>query len=467
MQVKKARISKKNAGAGSPLWENAEQVLRQLRAAGHAAYFAGGCVRDFLLGRPLHDVDIATAAPPAEVAALFTRTVSIGKAFGVVRVLHGGFAYDVATFRSESGYRDGRHPDRIAATDVRGDVLRRDFTVNGMMLDPFNGEVWDFVHGLEDLEKKIIRSIGDPARRFEEDRLRMLRAVRFSASLGFAIESRTADAVRAWAGRMQGVSLERIGEEMTRILAEALRPGDAVRQLSDLGLLAGIMPEVERMKSTLQPPRYHPEGDVFEHTVGMLNALPPPPRDPELAFAVLLHDVGKPPTLEQGDPSDPDSRRFPNHAVVGEALCREILARLKRPSALVNGVAAMTRRHMTFRDAPRMRESRLRRFMGGENFARELELHRLDCRFSHGDLSIHAFLEKKLAERSAEPMLPPPWIRGRDLLSLGLRPGPAVGRWLREAYDAQIEGRFRDRKALLAWLKDRVQADLPPEGNSA
>jgi len=431
-------------------------IVQSLRAAGHTALFAGGCVRDALLRRPLKDIDIATSATPDAVERLFPgATVAVGKAFGVIVVLHDRQPFEVATFRSDGAYTDGRRPDAIRFTDAAEDARRRDFTINGLFYDPLSAEILDFVHGRDDLAVGIVRAIGDPAARFREDHLRLLRAVRFTAVLGFHLDPATAAAARDAAPLLADVSAERIGQEFTRMLCEVRSVSQLLGMLLDLGLLPVFLPEVGAMKGVAQPAAYHPEGDVWTHTCRMLDAIPAP-RDPALAYAVLLHDVGKPPTFVTG-PSDVP--RFPSHATVGAQMAREILLRLKRPSELIEPVVTAVERHMTFVSLPEMRPAKLRRFLGAPTFPLELSLHLLDVDHSHGKREIADFAERKLAEFSSETVLPEAWVKGRDLLTLGLQPGPKVGQWLTRAYDAQLEGRFPDRESLLAWIEKELPHD--------
>jgi len=448
-----------------PLFIAACEVARVLRDAGHQALFAGGCVRDALLHRALKDIDIATSARPEEVERLFPgQTTAVGKAFGVVVVRRDGFAFEVATFRADGAYTDGRRPDGIRFTDAAEDARRRDFTINGLFYDPVRAEILDHVAGRADLAAGVVRAIGDPAERFQEDRLRLLRAVRFTAVLGFRLDPATAAAVRATAGALVAVSAERIGAECTRMLCEAPRPSTALTLLSELDLLPVILPEIAALQGVAQPPAWHPEGDVWTHTCLMLDAIPAP-RDPALAYAVLLHDVGKPPArIQPAEPGEPP--RFPNHAAIGAEMARAILSRLRQPNALIETVVAAVARHMMFADVMRMRPATLRRFMGAPAFPLELELHRLDVAQSHGRMQVFQFLEAKQQEFAAEPVLPEPWVKGRDLLALGVAAGPAIGRWIDRAYDAQLEARCADRAALLAWLRTAVAAGEPPTADA-
>lgn len=421
----------------------AREVARALRRSGHEAYYAGGCVRDALLGRAIADVDIATSASPDEVERLFAgQTVSVGKAFGVVIVRQSGCSFDVATFRLDGPYADGRHPDRVAFASAEEDAKRRDFTVNALFGDPESGEVVDYVGGLADLEAGVIRAVGDPAVRFREDRLRMLRAVRFASVLGFRIEAGTLAAIAAQADRLRDVSAERIGSEFVRLLCESPRPSVGLGLLRETGLLAQFLPEVEALFGTRQPPQFHPEGDVWTHTCLMLDALPAP-RDPDLALGVLLHDVGKPVTAcVQAAPDGEGRIRFPNHAPVGARMSGAVLSRLRQPAARIEAVQSLVLGHMQFIEAPKMRRAKLRRFLGAPGFPNMLELMRLDVLHSNKDFASWQFLKDSLESFRSEPALPAPLVRGRDLVAWGVAPGPAVGRLLQALYDEQLEGRL-------------------------
>ena len=422
----------------------ARGVARELGRAGFQALFAGGCVRDALLGRPLKDIDIATAATPDQVEALFAgQTVAVGKAFGVVLVLRGGFQFDVATFRTDGAYADGRHPERVTFATAEGDAQRRDFTVNGLFCDPQSGEVTDYVCGLPDLDARVIRAIGEPEARFREDHLRMLRAVRFASVLEFRIQEATLEAITENAAWIRTVSAERIASEFVRLLCESPRPSVGLNLLRASGLLAHFLPEVVALHGTRQPPQFHPEGDVWTHTCLMLDEQVAP-RDPELALAVLLHDIGKPVTFCElpGDEAGTTRIRFPNHAAVGADMAEAILTRLRQPTARIEAVKALVAGHMQFVEATKMRRAKLRRFLGTGYFPRMLELMRLDIRYSNNDFATWQFLKDAFESFKAEPVLPEPLVRGRDLVTWGVAPGPEMGAWLRELYDEQLEGRL-------------------------
>lgn len=426
----------------------AREIAARLSAAGHRALWAGGCVRDRLMGRPAKDYDIATSARPEEVLELFPRGTAVGKAFGVVCVPWRGATYEVATFRRDRGYSDGRRPDAVEFTDEREDAQRRDFTVNGLFYDPACEEVLDYVGGRADIERRIIRAIGDPRARFEEDRLRMLRAVRFASTLEFSLDPATEEAIRAMANSITSVSAERIQTELTRLLVESPRAGQGIRLLERTGLLRVLLPEVAAMAGQEQPPEFHPEGDVLTHTVLMLDAMQE--RDADLAWTVLLHDIGKPPTAAVGQWPDGRPRvRFDRHAEVGAEMARQILTRLRMPRQRIETVAHAIANHMRFKDVRQMRRSTLRRLIGAPTFPLELELHRLDCVGSHGQLDNHQFLQQARQEWSEEKPLPPPLVTGHDLLAHGIPEGRDLGRRLRAAYEAQLEHPDWSRERLL------------------
>ncbi len=439
--------------------EGARHVVARLHAAGFESYFVGGCVRDALLGRRLKDVDIATAARPDDIEALFGEAVlGVGRAFGVMLVRQPRGVYEVATFRADGEYEDGRHPGTVQYADAAADARRRDFTINALFYDPRADRLLDFVEGRRDLDRRIVRAIGNPSARFAEDKLRLLRAVRFAVTLGFSIDPATAAAMRLTASQLKVVSAERIGEELTRMLVEASKPSLVFDLLNRYGMLDLLLPEVAALRGVPQPPEFHPEGDVWIHTMMMLDAMPPPPRDPTLAYAVLLHDVGKPrTTVGTMDAEGKSAVRSPNHASVGAAMASAILGRLKQPAARREAVEALVRRHMTFAELPNMRPSTLRRFMGVPTFPLDLELHRLDVACSSGDTRMLQFVEQRLKELASEPVLPDPWVRGRDLLAMGLPEGPRIGHWLQKAYNWQLEGRYPDREALRESLRQTLR----------
>ena len=435
----------------------ARAVVQRLQDAGFLAFYAGGCVRDTLLGLTPKDFDVATSARPDEVQALFLRTVAVGAHFGVICVLEGAFSFDVATFRSDDAYVDGRHPTGVTFSTPQLDAERRDFTINGMFFDPIRGEVIDYVNGREDLAAGILRAIGDPAQRFREDRLRLLRAIRFAATYGFTIEPATWQAIQENAAAIHAVSAERIREELVRIFTSPSRVR-GFDLLDASGLMREILPEIEALKGCEQPPQFHPEGDVYVHTRRMLELLPPETSVP-LVFSILFHDIGKPPTYA----FDPAAGRirFSGHDKVGAKMTIAIMERLRFSRDEIDATAEAVANHMVFKDVQSMRVSRLKRFMAGPHFAEELELHRVDCASSHGMLDNYEFLLKKREEFANEPLIPPPLIDGRDVLALGWKPGPKIGEILEAVQTRQLEGTLNSREEALEWIK----AEFPAEGS--
>ena len=428
--------------------ELAEKICRVLAEAGHEAFLVGGCVRDLVLGRPPEDYDVATDATPDRVESLFPGSLTVGAKFGVVAVVEEGVQVEVATFRSDISYTDGRHPDRVVfSRSAAEDVRRRDFTINGLLLDPGSGQVLDFVGGRADLEAGLIRAIGDPEHRFAEDKLRMLRAIRFAARFGFAIELTTFAAIRRLTPEIRQVSAERVRDELTRLLREgSARRGFELLDAS--GLLAEVLPEVARMKGVEQPPEFHPEGDVWIHTRLMLQELPAGVSE-TLAWAVLLHDVGKPPTFTPA--SGPGSRiRFDGHAEVGAVMTQAICKRLRFSNAQAEQSVSLVRNHLRFIDVPRMKPATLKRFVRLPAFEEHLELHRLDCLSSHGKLDTYDFVRRFLAVTPAEEVRPPRLVSGEDLKSLGLKPGPIFGRILAAIEEAQLDAKVKTREDALA-----------------
>lgn len=431
----------------------ARDLARRLREQGHTAYFAGGCVRDLLRGKVPKDIDIATDARPEVVQKIFPRTYAVGAHFGVIVVLENGFQFEVATFRSDGAYLDGRHPVEVHFANAEEDAARRDFTINGMFFDPEKDVVIDFVGGRVDLEKKLIRAIGDPAKRFAEDRLRMLRAVRFATVLEFEIEPATWDAVVAQAASINEISAERIREELVRIFLSPQR-ARGWDLLDASGLMRIILPELEAMKGCEQPPQFHPEGDVFKHTRIMLELLPGEVSLP-LVFSVLFHDIGKPPTSTVDD----EGRiRFNGHDRVGAEMTEAIMERLRFSRAEIDATVEAVRQHMVFKDVPNMRVAKLKRFMARPTFEDELELHRVDCASSHAMLENYEFLQQKKEEFASEPIIPPPLVRGDDLIALGLKPGPRFGEILEAVETRQLEGTLKDRGEALEWVKEEFLA---------
>ena len=490
--------------------EFATSIVHTLRERGHQAYFVGGCVRDLQLGREPADYDVSTDATPQQVMSIFPETVAVGAQFGVVLVplprvveeqvegqlssrsgvarspssgdpAEGGratlsqesggraspatvshdhtdmgghhHAVEVATFRADIGYSDGRHPDSVRfSKTAEEDVQRRDFTINGLLLDPETNEVLDYVDGRRDLERGIIRTIGDPAQRFAEDKLRMLRAVRFAARFDYWIEPKTIAAVKQHAAEITQVSHERIRDELLKMLTEG-RARLAFEMLFDSGLLKHVLPEIVAMKGVEQPPQFHPEGDVWVHTLLLLDGLEAG-CSRTLAMGALLHDVGKPPTFRVA----PDRIRFDGHVEVGVKMAEAICRRLRFSNDETEQVLALVANHMRFADAPKMRESTLKRFLRMPQFNEHLEMHRLDCMASHADLSLYEFTRQKLAETPPEQIRPAALITGDDLIVLGYVPGPRFKEILSAVEDAQLEGSLADREAALAY----VRREFPP-----
>jgi poly(A) polymerase len=447
--------------------QHATEIVRSLRKQGHQAYLAGGCVRDLLLSREPADYDVATDATPQQVMQIFPQTYAVGEQFGVVLVPQseasgatGGAArpserseraVEVATFRSDAGYSDGRHPDEVRFTeDPREDVQRRDFTINGMMLDPATNEVLDFVGGRDDLKAGIIRAIGDPQLRFTEDNLRMLRAVRFAARFDYEIDPATMAAIQKLAPKIHQVSCERVREELTKMLTEG-QARRAFELLDTTGLLQEVLPEIAAMKGVQQPPQYHPEGDVFVHTLLLLEKLQPNASGPvskTLAWGALLHDVGKPPTVRVA----PDRIRFDGHVEVGVKMAAEILRRLRFSNHETDQILALVDHHMRFGAVQRMKQSTLKKFLRLPAFEEHLELHRIDCLSSHGQLEAYEYMREQLRSMPPEAIRPTPLITGRDLIEAGYEPGPRFKQVLTAVEDAQLEGRLASRDAAMAYV---------------
>jgi poly(A) polymerase len=433
----------------SELYGAAVSIVRKLRQRGFIAYFAGGSVRDAVLGQSPKDIDIATSARPEDVRLLFQRTIAVGVQFGVQRVLEEGFEFEVATFRSDGHYVDGRHPSDVRFASPEEDAARRDFTVNGMFYDPVDGKLIDFVGGRRDLGQGIIRAIGVAPARFSEDRLRLLRAIRFAAHLEFQLEAGTWAALSDAAKEIVAVSAERIHDELLKILADPhrLRGFDLLDQS---GLLAVILPEVEDLKGCEQPEQFHPEGDVFVHTRKMVGLLGPEASGLQ-ALAVLLHDIGKP--FTRSFDAAENRIRFNGHDRLGAEMAEKVMARLRFSRQEIEMVVEAVLNHMIFKDVQQMRPAKLKRFMARPNFDVELELHRVDCAGSHGDLENYRFLVNKREELANEPLIPPPLVRGDDLLKLGMTPGPRIGELLHAIQTAQLEGEIKTRSEAIDLLK--------------
>jgi poly(A) polymerase len=433
--------------------EIAAAIAALLRQRGFQAYFVGGCVRDEVRGTAAtqhkpKDYDIATDALPEQVQEIFPHSLAIGAQFGVIMVLEGNHRIEVATFRNDGLYTDGRRPDFVHySTNAQEDVQRRDFTVNGLLMDPGSGEVLDFVDGRRDIDRRLIRAIGEPSRRFTEDRLRMLRAVRFACTLDFAIESRTLQAISPLAAQIASVSAERVRDELLRIMTSG-RARRGFELLDSTGLLPHIMPEISAMKGVAQPPEYHPEGDVWTHTLLMLEMLPEN-CSATLALGALLHDVGKPPTFRAAE----DRIRFDQHVPVGTCMAEQICHRLRLSNEDQALISALVANHLRWMDVPKMRPSTLKRFFRLENFAEHLELHRLDCLASHRKLDTYEWAKARLAETSAEEIHPERLVNGEDLIGMGHSPGPRFREILEAVEDAQLEGLIESRDAALEFVR--------------
>jgi poly(A) polymerase len=430
-------------------------IIRTLRERQHQAYLVGGCVRDLLLGREPADYDVATDATPEEVMRIFPQTYAVGAQFGVVLVPYknerGSGSVEVATFRSDGAYSDGRHPDEVRFSKTPAeDAQRRDFTINGMLLDPLNGnQVLDYVGGRDDLRAGVVRTIGDPNRRFAEDKLRMLRAVRFAARFGYAIAPETFAAVRQHAAEIHQVSRERVRDELTKMLTEG-NARRAFELLDESGLLHEVLPEIEATKGVEQPPQFHPEGDVWTHTLILLEGLEPN-SSPTLAWGALLHDIGKPPTFRRA----PDRIRFDNHADIGSKMAEAICQRLRMSNDETEQIVAIVANHMKFPEMPKMRESTLKRFLRQPKFDEHLAMHRLDCLASHGDLALYDFAKEKLANTPPEQIRPQPLLTGHDLIAAGYSAGPRFKQMLSEVEDAQLEGRLGTKQEAMELVLQR------------
>jgi len=430
----------------------ADHICRTLRGAGHQAYLVGGCVRDILLQREPADYDVATDATPERVQQLFPHSLAVGAQFGVIVVTEDSVQVEVATFRSDIGYSDGRHPDRVVyASSPQEDVKRRDFTINALLLDPATNDVLDFVGGRADLQTGIIRAIGRAADRFREDKLRMVRAVRFAARFRYAIEAGTFSAITKLAPEVHQVSAERLRDELTKILTEGAA-SRAFELLDDTGLLIELLPEIARMKGVEQPPQFHPEGDVWTHTLLMLGRLQAG-CSPTLAWGVLLHDVGKPPTFTP--PSGPNGRiRFDEHVEVGTRMAEEVCRRLRFSNEDTAQIAALVANHLRFKDVLQMKLATLKRFVRLPRFEEHLELHRLDCLASHGHLENYDMVREFLAKTPPEQVRPPRLLTGEDLIALGYSPGPPFKAILDAVEEAQLNGRVSTRDEAVALVKD-------------
>jgi poly(A) polymerase len=433
--------------------ELANSICATLRDHGYQALLVGGCVRDLLLGREPADYDVATNATPDQVLKVFPGGITVGAQFGVILVFRDNIKVEVATFRADVGYSDGRHPDRVEyARSAKEDVQRRDFTINGLLMDPETREVLDYVGGQADLQARVIRAIGDPGRRFTEDKLRLMRAVRFAARFGFNIEPITFKAIRQHAHEVNTVSAERLRDELTKLLTEGAARR-AFELLDQTGLLRAVLPEVAAMNGVQQPPQFHPEGDVWIHTRMMIERLPAGV-SATLAWGVLLHDVGKPPTFKSAEETG-DRIRFDGHVDVGMRMAETICRRLRFSNDDTDQILALVANHMRFKDVEEMKPSTLKRFMRLPHFEEHMELHRLDCLSSHGRLDSYGFIQRVLAETPADKIRPPRLLTGDDLKSLGYKPGPLFSEILNAVEDAQLEGQLNNKEQALAYVRRR------------
>lgn len=488
--------------AGNSMRELATDIVRRLHAAGFSAFWVGGCVRDFLLGREPGDYDIATDALPADIEKTFKRTIPVGRKFGVMLVVEDKHQFQVATFRAEAEYRDGRRPEKISFADAQADASRRDFTVNGLFFDPDAEKLHDWVGGEADLRAKIIRTIGTPEERFAEDHLRLLRAVRLASQLGFEIEPKTFAAIQLFAPKIKVISAERIRDELIKLFSPApcgfphpfrwgegqgegsddcqprphsLSPTSApslqpsppppgrgsfsgaargLQLLRESGLLEHVLPEIAATIGCEQSPDHHPEGDVFAHLCLMLSHLPVGAH-PSLPWAVLMHDVAKPLTASR-DPKT-GSIHFYEHEKIGAEMAEKILERLRFPRKQIDEVAEAVRHHMQFKDAPKMRKATLRRLLLRPTFPLELELHRLDCLGSHRRLDVYDFLVQQSADLLKQPEIRPPLLTGADLMKLGIKPGPAMGKLLAEIREKQLADELKTPEAAREWAKASLE----------
>lgn len=439
-------------------YQTAVEIVEILTANGFQALFAGGFVRNRLLhvSAADDDIDIATDATPGSIAKIFPRVIGVGEHFGVMLVISNSISFEVATFRRDIGTKDGRHPESIAFSDAQADAQRRDFTINGMFYDPLTDQIHDYVNGRQDIQNRIVRTIGDPVLRFQEDYLRLLRAIRFAARFDFSIDPQTWDAILKYAGEINTVSQERIFQELTKMITGP-NPDNALGLLEVCGLLDILLPEVQAMKGVEQPYEFHPEGDVLTHTRIVLSHLTNPSQT--LAWSCLLHDIGKPATA-----SVTDRIRFHNHHTVSAAMALKILQRLKSSRDLVDSVYECIENHMNFMHVTKMRLSTLKKFLARPTILDELELHRADCLASHGNIDNYTFLKTKLLEMAKETVKPEPLVKGRDLIALGFSPGPLFGSILGRVYDLQLEEKFQTREDALSWIAEHKEELLGNNG---
>ena len=432
------------------LKDTATAITKTLIDAGHKAFFAGGCVRDELLEKEPKDYDIATSATPEQVLELFPHSDAIGAHFGVILVKKDGAAFEIATFRHDGSYSDGRHPDSVSFTSPENDAMRRDFTINGLFKNPLTGEIVDFVHGKVDIEERYIRAIGKPEARFQEDALRLLRAIRFSTLLEFDIEPRTWKAIQENAHLLKKISVERISGEFNKILLSPQR-ATGIQLLVDSGLIRHFLPEVLDLIGCEQPPQFHPEGDVYTHTKIMLDMLQDDP-SLELCLSVLLHDIGKPATYSYDQ--EADRIRFNGHDSLGATMATTILKRLRYPNNCIESVSSMVANHMSFMHVQQMKKAKVKRFMARETYQDEMELHRVDCGSSNGITENYDFLRAQEEIFANEPLIPTPLLKGKDLIDRGLKPGPQFKEILLNLQSEQLEGSINTREEAESWLNN-------------
>jgi poly(A) polymerase len=428
-------------------------IVTRLQAAGFVAFWVGGCVRDLQLGREPSDYDISTSALPAQIEALFKRTIPVGRKFGVVVVLEGDHQFQVATFRAEADYRDGRHPESVTFGDAHADALRRDFTINGLFYDPLKKQLHDWVGGEADLKAGIIRTIGEPSERFAEDHLRLLRVIRFAKQLDFQIDPKTFEAVKTHAKQIAGISAERIRDELIKLF-EPPNAGRGLELLRESNLLQEVLPELVATIDCEQSPNFHPEGTVFNHLVLMLRNLPPG-SDPNLPWAVLFHDIAKP--LTNSVDARTGAIHFYGHEKVGADIAAEVLSRLKFSRKDTDAIVQAVRCHMQFKDVPEMKKSTLRRLLMRETFDLELQLHQLDCLGSHQQLDIYDYLIEQAKELENQPAIRPPLLKGDELISLGVKPGPLMGELLNEIREKQLQDELKTPGEALIWVRERIR----------
>lgn len=426
-------------------------IVRRLQTAGFKAFWVGGCVRDLLLGRTPKDYDVVTSALPDDIERIFPKRIAVGKKFGVMVVVEENLHFQVATFRAEADYKDGRHPEQVTFGDAMADAQRRDFTVNGLFLDPVTDTLHDWVGGKADIQARIIRTIGKPEERFAEDHLRMLRAVRLAAQLGFEIEPGTLAAVKANPQKIRGISAERIRDELLRLFSPP-HASRGLELLRESGLLEQVLPELAATVTCEQSPDFHPEGSVFNHLVLMLKHLPPD-ADPLLPWAALLHDIAKPVTAST-DPKT-SSIHFYGHERVGAEMAESILDRLRFPRKQTDDIVQAVRCHMQFKDATEMRKSTLRRLLLRPTFPLELALHKLDCLGSHRRLDVYDFLVRQAKELEDQPQIKPPLLKGDDLIAMGFKPGPAMGEVLAELREKQLQDEITTAEQAREWVRAR------------